>query len=65
MTETEPRTLAETPTLVTHCLRCEDPVGSDRHIKEVNGRYYALCYGCSDADPPDPTEQTTFGEVGQ
>lgn len=55
----------EDPTMVTHCLRCERRVGASRHIKEVGDRCYAICYDCSDADPPDPTEQTTLAEVGQ
>lgn len=49
--------MADQPALVTHCKQCEERVHANRHIKSVNGRFYAICYDCSGEDDGQEPEQ--------
>lgn len=40
--------LSDQPALVNECTVCNKHVNLRRHIKEINGQYYAICYDCSD-----------------
>lgn len=54
------RLMARQPTLVTHCTHCEERVGLDRHIKSIDGRYYAVCNDCSGREK---TDQAKLGQL--
>ena len=58
------RLMADQPALVTHCQQCEERVHANRHIKSVNGRFYAICYDCSgeeDGQEPEQKQLVTDG----
>lgn len=44
----ERREIADSPELVNVCTICGEKVGLDRHIREIGGRYYAVCYDCKE-----------------
>lgn len=51
------RLMAEAPALVTHCQYCERRVSANRHVEQINGRYYAVCYDCSGEDDGGESDQ--------
>jgi hypothetical protein len=44
------RMMHSNPAMVNQCTNCKQRCNLRRHIKELNDRYFAICYDCSEQD---------------